>query len=298
MLKAPFHQYLKSERNYSDHTIVAYLGDLQDLEVFLKENIGIELFQKEAARKVDHRMLRTWMSGLIEAGLSKKSVARKLASASAYFRFLRKTGNVEANPATRLSAPKADKKLPAFLKEAETARMFDEIEWGEGWEGLRNKCIVEVLYGCGLRRSELIGLQFNQIDFRAGTLKVFGKGRKERIVPFGTHVRDAMIAYTQAALQQGVNTQGYFFVNPKGELLNPRKVYDIVSKAIGSVSSISRKSPHVLRHTFATHLLNSGADLNAIKELLGHKSLAATQVYVHNSIAKLKSVYKKSHPKA
>lgn len=298
MLNEQFFRYLSSERNYSAHTQLAYETDLKGLDGFLKENIGLSLFEISGVNKVTHRHLRTWMGDLLESGLSKRTVARKLAASSSYFKFLRKTGVIETNPASRLSAPKFEKKLPSFLREEEAVNLFDQIQWPDNAAGKRDKCILEILYGCGLRRSELIGLNYSDIDFSNATLKVMGKGRRERLVPFGKHVLSAMKAWVSAAETEGVNCRGVFFVNSRGGRMDPKSVYSLVKDKISMVSTISRKSPHVLRHTFATHLLNAGADLNAIKELLGHKSLAATQVYIHNSISRLKSVYNKAHPKA
>ena len=298
MLKEKFSKYLQSERNYSENTRIAYLNDLENLFSFIEENMGWSIFEPLGASKTDHRQLRSWMGALLESGISKRTVSRKLAAASTYFKFLRKSGVVDANPVSRLTAPKFEKKLPSFLREEDALNLFEKVIFDDSWEGKRDKAILEVLYGCGLRRAEVINLLYRNIDFSRQTLKVMGKGRRERVLPFGSNMRSAFLDYKKACDTEDINYKENFFVNQNSEALDPRNVYAMVRKAISQVSSVSKKSPHVLRHTFATHLLNAGADLNAIKELLGHKSLAATQVYVHNSIAKLKSVHKKAHPKA
>ena len=298
MLRDKFSKYLQSERNYSENTRIAYLNDLDNLAGFIEENLGWSIFEEKGAAKTDHRQLRSWMGTLLESGVSKRTVSRKLAAASTYFKFLRKSGLVENNPVARFTAPKFEKKLPSFLREEDALNLFEKVTFEDNWEGKRDRAMIEVLYGCGLRRAELINLAYKNIDFTGQTIKVMGKGRRERVLPFGSNMRSAMLDYRNLCEKEGINFRDTFFVNANSEPLDPRKVYSMVRKAISQVSSVSKKSPHVLRHTFATHLLNAGADLNAIKELLGHKSLAATQVYVHNSIAKLKSVYKKAHPKA
>ena len=298
MLKSRFRNYLKSERNYSPHTLSAYLSDLDTFHHFLEEYYEMDGFAEADLKDIDHRMIRNWMGELLESGLSRRSVARKIASLNTWFKFLQKSSTLESNPAAKIKVPKFEKKLPAFLKEKNAEILFNEVEWPDTFEGIRGKCILEVLYGCGLRRSELIDLQYGNIEFSQKTFKVMGKGNKERVVPFGEHVLQAMEEYMQVCDREGINYRGHFFVKNKGEKLYPKLVYKIVNHALDGVCTLSKKSPHVLRHTFATHLLNAGADLNAIKELLGHNSLAATQVYVHNSIKKLKNIYKKSHPKA
>jgi integrase/recombinase XerC len=197
-----------------------------------------------------------------------------------------------------VKVPKAEKKLPGFLKEDAITPLFEGLEYPDTFEGQRDKALLEVLYGCGLRRSELISLEYKHIDWPNQTIKVMGKGRKERIVPLGSFASQALKDYLKVCDDQGISYRAEVFVLENGNPLYPRLVHRIVEKHLNQVCSLQKKSPHVLRHTFATHLLNRGADLNAIKELLGHKSLAATQVYVHNSISKLKDVYHKAHPKA
>jgi integrase/recombinase XerC len=298
MLEELFHQYLHVERNYSPHTILAYTSDLKVFQGFLAEHYSLDVFDPKAAAAVTHRMIRVWMGELMDADLGNRSVGRKLASLSAYFRYLRKTGYITQNPASKISAPKIEKKLPAFLKHDSIEQLFDGITFDADFEGDRDRAILEVLYSCGLRRSELVGLQFRNVDFANFTVKVMGKGRKERIVPLGAHAAKAMKAYMRACDTKGFDYRQEFFLKSDGEPIYDRLVHRVVDHYLKQVSSLTKTSPHVLRHTFATHLLDRGADLNAIKEMLGHTSLAATQIYVHNTISKLKDVYAKAHPKA
>lgn len=298
MLKQAFLNYLELEKNYSAHTVLAYGTDWEGFAGFLSAEYELNLDSESDAAAVTHKYIRNWMADLMAQGISKRTVARKAASVSAFFRWMQKTGRIKSNPAARVSAPKFDKKLPVYVKEDSMELLFGEVQFGTGMEGARDRCILEVLYSCGIRRAELCELQFRNIDFRNSTIKVLGKGNKERIVPMGGPAREAMKAYMQACEDEGLDYRTTFFILKSGNKIYPRLVHTIVDRYLSQVSSLSKKSPHVLRHTFATHLLNKGADLNAIKEMLGHKSLAATQVYVHNSIAKLKDVYQKAHPKA
>lgn len=298
MLEGQFHQYLEIERNYSPHTILAYTSDLKAFQAFLAEHYSLEVYSAKGAAAVTHRMIRVWMGELMDAGLGNRSVGRKVASLSAYFRYLRKTGHISKNPVSMVKIPKIEKKLPSFLKHESIQQLFEEMAFDAGFEGDRDKALLEVLYSCGLRRSELVGLEFRNIDFANLTVKVMGKGRKERIVPLGAPAARAMKAYMHTCDAEGFDYRGYFFLKADGEPVYDRLVHRIVDHYLKQVSSLTKTSPHVLRHTFATHLLDRGADLNAIKEMLGHKSLAATQVYLHNTISKLKEVYSMAHPKA
>ncbi len=298
MLEGLFHQYLEIERNYSPHTIVAYTSDLKAFQGFLQEHYSLDLYSMSGAGAVTHRMIRVWMGELMDAGCGNRSVGRKLASLSAYFRYLRKAGQITQNPATKVKAPKTEKKLPSFLKHDSISQLFEGLAFGADFEGDRDRAVLEVLYSCGLRRSELVGLQFRNIDFLNLTVKVMGKGRKERIVPLGAPAANAMKAYMKRCDELGFDYRANFFLKADGEPIYDRLVHRLVDHHLKQVSSLTKTSPHVLRHTFATHLLDRGADLNAIKEMLGHASLAATQVYLHNSISKLKDVYSKAHPRA
>jgi integrase/recombinase XerC len=298
MLGREFHIYLEAERNYSPHTIAAYMCDLESFGEFAKEAYETDIYDPKELDSITHRMIRSWMGELLEAGLSRRSLARKIASLSAWFRFLRKKGLLDHNPAAKVKAPKFEKKLPSFLKDASIDTLFEKIEYPDTLEGRRDKALLELLYSCGLRRSEIMDLQFRNIDFSGRTLKVMGKGRKERIVPFGEHAAEAMRAWMRACDAAAIDYRGHFFLRKDGKPLYAQLVYRVVNKYLQMASTLSKTSPHVLRHTFATHLLDRGADLNAIKELLGHSSLAATQVYVHNSISRLKDAHSRAHPKA
>ncbi len=298
MLQEKFLQYLKIEKQYAAHTLEAYERDLRSLGLFLGESFGIQLFKSSDVSGISHRMLRAWMGELLGKGLKSRTVARKLSASRTYFAWLRRQGLMDSNPAKALKLPSFEKKLPAFLKERETERLFEEIVFPDSWEGARDKCILEVLYGCGLRRAELIGLQWKDVDMYEMNILVKGKGNKERILPFGKAVREAMEGYLAKLEAEKIELKSSFFVTKSAKPLSPNTVYKMVNHYLTMVSSLHQKSPHVLRHTFATHLLNNGADLNAIKELLGHSSLAATQVYTHNSISKLKNIHKQAHPRA
>ena len=298
MLREKFEQFLLVEKKYSNHTLQAYLKDLDQLNVFLLSHETNALFDPESVNKVSHRWLRLWMSELLENGLTARSVGRKISSVKSYFGFLQKSEIITNNPANRVKIPGFEKTIPSFLKESETEALFEMIEYPDTFEGVRDQCMLEILYGCGLRRSELIQLRLSDIDLFQMTIKVRGKGNKERLIPFGKKVKQAIHTYQQALITSGIETPDTFFMNINAKPVYPKLVYRVVGKYLGQICSLTKKSPHVLRHTFATHLLDHGADLNAIKELLGHSSLSSTQVYTHNSISKLKHVHKLAHPRA
>ncbi len=297
-LRAPFEQYLTKERNLSPHTHAAYRRDLLDLEIFFQEKNGFSPLNSDEIKKVTHRDLRIWVGHLMQLGLKPRSISRKVSAVRSFFDYWQRQGAVSNNPARKLNLPKVKRELPAFLKEAETQTLLDEISFPQTFEGERDRCLLELLYGCGLRRSEVIGLQVSDIQFNPPALKVRGKGNKDRIVPFGPTLDVALKRYLNAAKEAGIQPREELLVRPSGEPLYPNLVYRVVQRYLSLVTTLHTKSPHVLRHTYATHLLDRGADLNSIKELLGHESLAATQVYTHNSIRKLKSVHKQAHPRA
>jgi len=298
MLRSKFERYLSIEKNYADQTLYMYLVALDNLHAFLKESYDLDLFDEAEVIHVDFRALRMWMRSLMQSGLSLRSIAQKVSASRTFFGFLRKTLLIDRNPAARLKVPKFEKKLPVFLKESEMEALLSEERFEATFEGQQARCILEVLYSCGLRSAELIHLLYADIDFNNRLLKVMGKRSKERIVPFGLHAKKAMQSYMQMADREGFHYKDRFLVSRKGTPIKKKEIYTIVKKHIRLVSSVSKQSPHVLRHTFATHLLNRGADLNAIKELLGHSSLASTQIYTHNTIQKLKSAHNLAHPRA
>jgi len=298
MLKSAFKKYLKIEKGYSALTVSAYSTDLDELNIFLSTRFDLDLYDPSDVNIIDPKMLRTWMGSLKNKGLTSRTVSRKLSSIKAYVRFLLQTSQISHDPCVGLKSVGNLKKLPVYLKENETEHLLDQIMFPNSFEGMRDHCILEILYGCGLRRSEIIHLRTENIDLLGGNIRIWGKGNKERIVPFGKHVRQAIIRYIAALKLSELDYHHHFFMRSNGEPLYPKLVYRIVNKYLSLASNASQKSPHVLRHTFATHLLDRGADLNAIKELLGHTSLASTQVYTHNTIRKLKDVHLQAHPRS
>ncbi|MFN0202645.1 MAG: tyrosine-type recombinase/integrase [Bacteroidia bacterium] len=293
-----FIQYLQFEKQYSVHTLIAYQKDLEAWDTILQKETQLSLFDTVQITQITYRSLRNGIRQFMAEGKSIKTVARKLAALRSYFQYYIQAGELHANPALRIHLPSGTKKLPSFLKENEVHDLFETLVFPTTFEGVRDKCILEMLYGCGLRRAELISLTCTQIDWENQTLYIYGKGKKTRIIPFGNAVKEAMKRYLQAAELHQVAISTHFFVNQKGKVLYDKLLYLIVHRYLKRISNATQKSPHTLRHSFATHLLNHGADLNDIKELLGHSSLAATQVYTHNAIAKLKNVHKIAHPRA
>lgn len=298
-MKEAFAQYLTVQKGYSPHTLIAYLGDLRALNTWVLEANGGTIFTLEGASHITHRQLRFWMAAEMASGRSPRSVARALATAKTYFRYLCEHHGLASNPAGRVRTPRFGKRLPEYLTEQHITLLLDEVPFPEGWVGARDRCLLEVLYGCGLRRSEAANLRLRDVNLYSQTLLAMGKGGKPRILPFGNHVAMAVRRWLDARQQQGFSADAgaFLFVRKQGLRLSPESIYALVRKYLISRSSVQR-GPHVLRHTFATHLLNRGANLNDIKELLGHKSLAATQVYTHNSISQLSNIHKLAHPRA
>ncbi len=295
-----FTQYLAYEKHFSPHTIKAYHQDLEQFSIYLKEQ-----FEVEELGPVSHQMIRSWLVELMNNGVGARSVARKLSSLKTFYKFLQKEGLVQSNPLAKVQAPKMEKRLPVFVEEKPMQQLLDgqrgmngeAIIFEDTYEGKRNRLMILLFYTAGIRLSELIGLGHSDIDFYKGTVKVLGKRNKERIIPVTKELITELETYIAFKQREGVSEER-LFVTEKGQPLYPKLVYNTVKEYLGKVTSIEKRSPHVLRHTFATHLLNHGADLNAIKELLGHANLAATQVYTHNSIDRLKHIYKNKHPRA
>lgn len=283
-----FLNYLKFEKRYSDHTLVAYKTDLNQFISFILIEFEIENF-----KEVSHSIIRSWISSLLDSGISSRSVNRKITTLKSLFKFLLLEDIITENPTQKIISPKNSKKLPVFLDESKMKDLFEEMNFPETFEGERDKLILDVFYMTGVRLIELINLNLSDIDFQKSILKVIGKRNKERIIPLPPILLDCLKNYSQ-----NNNINNTLFVNHKGDKLTPKKVYVIVNKYLSMVSSLEKKSPHVLRHTFATHMLNNGADINSIKEILGHANLSATQVYTHNTIDRLKSIYKQAHPRA
>lgn len=295
-LITPFISYIENEKRYSYNTVLAYFKDVTQFSDFLFKNFdNIEL------TNANFRHIRAWIVYLIENSLEARSVNRKLSSLNKFYKYLIREKIVKFNPTEKVISPKNKKRLPVFVEEKQMLNLINDIDFGNGFIGLRNKLVITLLYGTGIRLSELISIKIEDIDFYENSIKVLGKRNKERIIPFGNKLKIELKQYVIERTKVNPIIAGsktnYLFITEKGLSLYPKLVYRIVTHYIGIVATIEKKSPHVLRHTFATHLLNNGADLNAIKELLGHANLAATQVYTHNSFEKLKNIYKKAHPR-
>jgi len=288
MPRDKFLSYLKNEKRYSPLTVSAYTTDLTQFYNFIKAQY--ELTRIEG---VTHGLVRSWIVDMIDSGISTRSVNRKITTLKSYYKFLLREGVVEKNPMLKILPPKTSKKLPVFVEKSSMDELLDVVEFDEGEKGSRDRLIILLLYSTGIRLSELINLRVSDIDFNKETLKILGKGKKERVLPFSQSLGNEMKAYLDTA-----HPAEWLFCTDKGKKLYAKLVYRIVNSYLRKVTTISKKSPHVLRHTFATHMLNNGADLNAIKEFLGHVSLSATQVYTHNTIKKLTNIYKQAHPKA
>ncbi|MCH7512356.1 MAG: tyrosine-type recombinase/integrase [Bacteroidetes bacterium] len=294
---ASFIKYLQYERRYSSHTVDSYQNDLMQFSAFLtqtKPEGEIEL------KDAEHNEIRSWIISLMEDGLDPRSVNRKMAALRTYFKFLLKRDVITKDPTARLSALKTSKKLPSFVKETELIGLLSQFESDDAFTGKRNKLVLELLYGTGIRLSELIHLKKSDINLKEGLIKVLGKRNKERIIPLPAELISVIDDYTisrEKALGEYTGDD-FLVVTDKGRKTYPMYIYRIVNRFLALFTTTDKKSPHVLRHTFATHLLNKGADLNAIKDLLGHSSLASTQVYTHNTIEKLKAVFDQAHPKA
>lgn len=293
LLIQPFLDYLKFEKRYSHHTLLSYQTDLITFFDFVTITFG-----ETDLPHITHSIVRSWLASLKDAGLTAKSINRKISTLKSFFKFQIKTGSVTQTPMAKVVAPKNEKRLPAFVADKDIKRLFEDVEFPDTWEGQTQRLLLLTFYQTGMRRSEAIGLKEKDINFFNHTIKVLGKGNKERIIPMSPELKTEIQKYLQRKQAEVSETEETLFVTQKGKPLSPKKVYSLVKEKLDGATSVEKRSPHVLRHTFATHLTNNGADLNAVKELLGHSSLAATQVYTHNTIEKLKSVYKNAHPKA
>ncbi len=281
-----YENYLRYERRYSGHTVAAYLKDIKALFSHL---------QGEELASINHHQVRSWMVHMVSEKYEAKSINRKISSVKSYFRYLKKLEIVAKNPAAKIVSLKVPKPLPKFVESQQLEGLFEKRLVSDYKKAL-DDLIIELIYSCGLRRSECIELK--EVDFSGLHLKVHGKGKKDRILPIMQSLMDKVDYFKTLKLQEEIVSNGYLFQLPSGKKLYPKYVYRVAKKGIAQVSSIEKRSPHVLRHSFATHLLNNGADLNSVKTLLGHSSLAATQLYTHTSVERLKEVYNKAHPKA
>lgn len=289
----PFIDFIQLEKRYSAHTIQSYSKDLEQFQVFCRLQ-----YQLDDIDHVNYQVIRSWIVHLMNEKITPKSVNRKISTLRSYYKFLLKRQIIKANPVYGIQGPKIPKRTPVFVPESQMNTLFDQLQFPEDFEGQRDKMILELFYFTGMRKAELIGLKLNDIDFYQGTIKVLGKRNKERLIPAIPVLIEVIKQYISLRSQQEyASVSEVLFVNKKGQPLQPKQVYTIVNKYLQSVTTVNKKSPHILRHTFATHMLNAGADINGIKEILGHSSLAATQIYTHNSFEKLKSIHKKAHPK-
>jgi len=292
--KESFLQYLQIEKRYSLHTVRSYLNDLDQFYQFL-----LSLGLPEDPVGVTSHDIRAWIVSMLENNYSTVSVHRKISCLRVFYRYLRKEGIVKNDPLEKVVLPKRKKSLPVFIEEEAMNTLLDNFSFGDDFAGIRNRTIIELLYLTGMRRSELIGLKDNDVDLSDGSLKVTGKRNKQRIIPLVRPFIKRLDEYIRVR-NENVATlnNGWFFITDKGNKLYDKYVYNTVNSYLAFVTTIEKKSPHILRHTFATHMLNRGADLNSIKELLGHANLSATQIYTHNTFEKLKKVYKQAHPRA
>lgn len=287
-----FITYLTSERRASGHTVKAYANDLRQFECYLAEHYELHSFSLAGTLE-----LRSWFAHLKDSGISSRSIRRKRSGVSTLYRFLRREGLVERDPVSRTRIPRGEKRLPVYVDQGSMERLLEGSEWPEGWEGQRDALMLILLYESGMRLAELISLKTADIDFGKKELRVVGKRNKERIIPLLTETLTAMSEYLKTRHDVFADLPAELLVTDKGVKLYPKFVYRKVNYYLGRVSTLEKRSPHILRHSFATHMLNHGAQLNTVKELLGHASLAATQVYTHNTIEKLKRVHEQSHPK-
>lgn len=289
-----FLKYLQYERRYSAHTVLSYKNDLCQLASFLGNN-----FPETKIEEINHSILRSWVVDLSESRKTARSINRKIVAVRSFFKFLLKNGHVSTNPATRLALLKTPKNLPHFVQEDELTKLFDHHSFSDSFEDLRDKLLLEILYGTGIRENELINLKESDINFIEQHIKVLGKRNKERIIPVTKSLIRQISIYLEKKKECfSSNGDIYLIVTNKGQKSYPMFIYRTVNKYLKLFTHVEKTSPHVLRHTFATHLLNKGADLNAVKDLLGHSSLASTQVYTHNTLDKLKEIFEQAHPKA
>lgn len=296
MLIKSFIQYIRYERNYSSHTVFSYQNDLEQFKSYVIEQEGV--FDPLA---VESSWIRSWVVRLMGEGYSPLSVNRKLSSLKSFYKYLQKKNLAQDNPAKKVSGPKVNKLLPHFVKEVDMDALLDGQEFAEDFEGMRDRMIVEMFYSTGMRCSELVGLKNQDVDVRNQQLKVTGKRNKQRIIPFAPVLEEKIYTYINIRDQEMGNSslpEAHFFVRKNGKPLSNPLTYCIVKKYLSQIPGLAKRSPHVLRHSFATSMLNGGADLNAVKELLGHSSLSSTEIYTHTTFEELKKVYHQAHPRA
>ena len=287
-----FFGYLELERRFSPHTLTAYKGDLSAFIQYVRDTQCLT-----SVSEVRHLHIRSWTVSLMQGGQSPRSVTRKLSCLKSYFKFLRKRAQIEKDPMQKVIAPKSGKRLPVFVQESQMLALFAHVEFAQDYAGQLHRLLLETLYATGIRRGEAASLKIGDVDLGRSVLRIAGKGNKERLVPFARYLSELLEQFLVIRRDTFPTSESWLFLNRKGERITPENIYTIVKKYLSVVTTAEQRSPHVLRHSFATHLSNRGADLNAIKELLGHSNLAATQIYTHNSIERLIKVYEQAHPK-
>lgn len=287
-----FINFLLHQKRYSKNTVVAYQKDIEQLFDFSSKT-----YQVSSSNEITSNIIRSWLADLKETGHSNRTIIRKISSIKTFFKYLKKNDFVAHNPLTKIVTPKTDKPLPSFLKTEETSNLFDTELFSNNYIGKRDNLILEVFYATGMRLSELTSLTTESINLNSNHIKVIGKRNKERLIPITLSLKLKITEYLNYRKELS-ETTNYLFLTDKGKKIYTKLVYRIVISYLSTVTNNNKKSPHILRHTFATHMLNNGADLNTIKEILGHSNLSATQVYTHNTIEKLKNIHKQAHPKA
>ena len=290
--KESFLSYLQYEKRYSAHTILSYDCDLTQFFDFYSKDKELD-----ALEEINFKDVRKWIVFLMNEGKSSRTVNRKLSSLKSFFRFLLRESVIETNPMDRVVGPKQGKKLPGFVAE-HSMQLLREVDFGEGFEGMRDQLVVEMFYQTGMRLSELMNLKLTSFDRSASLVKVLGKRNKERIIPVSKSLEKLIEEYIELRNKTFDEGSGFLFVTKKGVPVYEKLLYRIVTKHLSKITTLTKRSPHVLRHTFATHLLNNGAELNAVKELLGHSNLSATQIYTHTTFERLNDIYKQAHPRA
>ncbi|MBK8366194.1 MAG: tyrosine-type recombinase/integrase [Bacteroidetes bacterium] len=286
-----FFDYLTYEKKYSTHTVTSYKNDIAQFIGFINpQNEDI------SSEEINYQQIRAWVSELIKHKIAARSINRKLSALKSFFKFLQRQQIIEVNPMSKISGPKTPKRLPSFVDEHQMEDLFTEVKFEEGFAGQRDKLILDLLYQTGIRRSELTHLKELDVDLFNSTIKVLGKRNKERMIPISLALKRNLETYLQVKKELNLSNP-MLLVSEKDITLSEQAAYKLVKKYLSQITTIQKKSPHVLRHTFATHLLNNGADINAVKDLLGHANLSATQVYTHNTIDKLKKSYKQAHPR-
>jgi integrase/recombinase XerC len=290
----PFLDYLKFEKRYSPHTLSSYENDIRAFSSYLNENFGTVYLQD-----INSGMIRSWLASLKESQITSKSINRKISSLRSFFKYHLKRGAIKVMPTANVTAPKISKRLPVFVKEEETRQLIETLDRStENWKSLNTKMLINLFYATGMRLSELINLKEKQVDRSRSQIRVLGKGNKERLIPVSKDMIELIRVYEEEKRKEFGEEGETLLLTEKGKKMYPKYAWTLVNESLKGASTLEKRSPHVLRHTFATHLMNNGADLSAVKELLGHSSLAATQVYTHTTIEKLKDVHKKAHPKA